>query len=185
MHIHRFPPLSILYTINRSFRPSVCRHCLTARQISTSPLLLKKGGGKQEQKRTVGINADKTSALGKDDALNFSDFQHAIDKATSHLKTQLSKLRTGGVDLEAIESLNVDLSAPSGGGGQGPKKDGSRSGKKSEENIVRLGDIAQVVPKGRTVVVIVGEKDVTSLNLFLSRCLPILWLDWIYNLHLH
>ncbi|KAL8818961.1 MAG: hypothetical protein Q9191_007831, partial [Dirinaria sp. TL-2023a] len=162
MPLHRFPPPSVLHAINQlSRRPSLlCRRCLAARQLSTSPPLLGRGGGgKKEQKRTVGINADKTKDEALDDALDFSGFQHAIGKATNHLKAQLSKLRTGGLDLEAIESLNVNINGTAsagGGGGGGSKRDGR---KKREDGVVRLGDIAQVVPKGRTVVIIVGEKD--------------------------
>jgi len=60
------------------------------------------------------------------------------------LENDLSKLRTGGrFNPEVLESLRVSL-----------KKDS----KKTE----RLGDLAQVLPKGgRMLMILVGEKDVS------------------------
>ena len=142
---------------------SGCSSC-ALRCISTTRPVLKKGGGKQEQKRTVEVNSAKTA--NKDDAHDFSGFQHEIDKATDYLKIELSKLRAGGLDLEAIEALRLNLSTPGGSGGGGPKKDGARSGGKTRGDIVMLGDVAQVVPRGRVVVVMVGEKEVRFLCLF-------------------
>lgn len=131
---------------------------VTLRGFSSTTILLKKGGGKQEQKRTVDINSAKTA--GRDDAHDFSNFRHEIDKATNFLKGELSRLRAGGLDLQAIEALNVNLGTSGGGGGGGPKKDGSRSGGKVRVDTVKLGDVAQVVPRGRIVVLMVGEKEV-------------------------
>jgi ribosome recycling factor len=61
------------------------------------------------------------------------------------LENDLSKLRTGGrFNPEVVENLRVSL-----------KKDS----KKTE----RLGDLAQVLPKGgRMLMILVGEKDVSS-----------------------
>lgn len=138
----------------------ICVSCSAHRRLSTSPYLLKKGGGKQEQKRTVELNASKTA--GRDDAHDFSGFHQEIDKAVNFLKRELSKLKAGGLDLEAIESLKVNISPRGGSGGGGPKKDGSRSGRQEKEEVVKVGDVAQVVPRGRIVVIMVGEKDVCS-----------------------
>ena len=149
-----------------SLRRYTCSKCLLdphyspLRQLSSSPRLLRKGGGKQEQKRTVEINAAKTA--GKDDAHDFSNYHQKIEKATNYLKRELSKLKAGGLDLDAIESLKVNLSVSGGGGGGGPKDDGSRSGAKGKGEIVHLGDVAQVVPRGRLVIIMVAEKNVRS-----------------------
>ena len=153
---------SILTSIHRPISPVVLRSTCSCycdlRPFSTATPLFKKGGGKQEQKRTVEINSAKTE--GKDDALDFSGFHHEIDKATNFLKGELSRLKAGGLNLEAIEDLRVNLGTPSGAGGGGPKKDGSRSGGKGKMDTVKLGDVAQVVPRGRIVIIMVGEKEV-------------------------
>jgi ribosome recycling factor len=69
--------------------------------------------------------------------------QQGIDKSLEKLKNDLSKLRTGGrFNPEVLEALRVKLS-----------KDGKES--------FRLGDLAQVLPKGgRSVQLLVGEQDV-------------------------
>ena len=141
--------------------PLFANHSGAHRGLSTTTALLKKGGGKQEQKRTVEINSAKTE--GRDDARDFSGYYYEIDKATDFLKNELSKLRAGGLDLEAIEALNVNLGSSGGAGGDGPKKDGSRSGGKGKGGTVKLGDVAQVVPRGRIVVIMIGEKEVCSI----------------------
>lgn len=65
-----------------------------------------------------------------------------IGKAIERLKNDLSKLRAGGrFNPEVLEALRVKV------------------GKES----VRLGDVAQVVPKGRQVQVLVGEEEVSGL----------------------
>ena len=110
-------------------------------------------------------NAAKTA--GNDDARDFSAFQAEIDKASEHLKSELSKLKAGGLDLEAIEALRVNLGAGKGDAGTGPaggKGRGKGDGKGKGE-VVKVGDVAQVVPRGRMVVIMVGEKDVSIPSL--------------------
>lgn len=149
---------SARFTIYRSAVTPICHRHAALRRLSFTPPRRKKGGGKQEQKRTVEINSVKSA--GRDDALDFSGFQHEIDKATDYLKSELSKLRAGGLDLKAIEALRVSLGTSVGGKGGGPKKDGARSGGKGKSDTVKLGDVAQVVPRGRIVVIMIGEKEV-------------------------
>ena len=73
-----------------------------------------------------------------------------IQKAIERLRADLSKLRTGGrFNPDVLEALRVQL------------------GKGGDAQTVRLGDVAQVVPKGRTVQVMVGEQDVGFLLLLL------------------
>jgi len=157
---------SARFTIHRSASAPICHRCAALRGLSTTSTLLKKGGGKQEQKRTVEINSAKSA--GSDDAHDFSGFQHEIDKATDYLKSELSKLRAGGLDLEAIEALRVNLGTSDRAKGGGSKKDGPRSGGKGKSDTVKLGDVAQVVPRGRIVVIMVGEKEVKLL--FMHHC---------------
>lgn len=106
--------------------------------------LLKKGG-KQESKRTVEVATEKSEAIDHDPA-DFAALSKDIEAAHARLKTQLQQLRSGGrFNHEIIESLRVAL------------------GKGSATETVKLGDIAQVVPRGgRTVIVLVGEMDVSA-----------------------
>ena len=67
-----------------------------------------------------------------------------IAQAIERLKSDLSKLRAGGrFNPEVVENLRVQPD-------------------KSSNQTVRLSDLAQVIPKGRQVQIIVGEKDVRT-----------------------
>lgn len=153
--------ISARFNIYRSAFAPICHRHAALRRLSSTPPRRKKGGGNQEQKRTVEINSAKSA--GRDDPHDFSGFRHEIDKATDYLKSELSKLRPGGLDLEAIEALRVSLSTSGGGKGGSSKKDGARSGGKGKSDTVKLGDVAQVVPRGRIVVIMIGEKEVNLL----------------------
>ncbi|KAK4967559.1 hypothetical protein LTR28_002634 [Elasticomyces elasticus] len=110
---------------------------LSPRSFSTSPTSLKKGA---KAARESSPSASSPSS-GTDDPFDFSTLETDIAKALEHLKNDLSKLRAGGrFNPEVLENLHVNLI--------------------KEGNVgVKLSDVAQVVPKGRTVQVIVGEKD--------------------------
>ena len=89
----------------------------------------------------------KAAALA-DDPADFSALEADIAAAVTRLKDDLSKLRAGGrFNPELLENLRVQPD-------------------KSSASKVRLSDVAQVVPKGRTVQVLVGEKDVCYKFLF-------------------
>lgn len=78
-----------------------------------------------------------------EDPLDLSQLEHGIAAAVSRLKDELSKLRMGGrLSTETIEGLRVQLS-------------------KGAKETAKLGEIAQVVPKGgRMVTVLVSEENV-------------------------
>ena len=103
----------------------------------------RKSGGKQHSKSNVGKAAQKT--VGLDDPFNFTNFEAAISKTQTHLKSEILKIKAGGRDAEAIEGIRVNL-------GKGKEK--------GKGDVVRVGDLASVVARGRNVVVLVGEKDV-------------------------
>ena len=65
-----------------------------------------------------------------------------MSRAHERLKHDLSKIKAGGKDPEVIENVRVRLN-------------------KAEKETVKLGDVASVVPRGRNVAVLVGEKDVS------------------------
>ncbi|ESZ89600.1 hypothetical protein SBOR_10012 [Sclerotinia borealis F-4128] len=108
---------------------------------STSPLLKKKDKSKSSFSSDE-ASEDSSEAVEESDPFDFSTLQAGIDKSLEKLKNDLGKLRTGGrFNPEVLEALRVKLD-----------KDAKES--------FRLGDLAQVLPKGgRSIVLMVGEKD--------------------------
>ncbi|KAL1629064.1 ribosome-recycling factor [Neofusicoccum ribis] len=85
-------------------------------------------------------------ATPTDDAYDLSTMESQILKAMERLTHELSELRAGGrFNTEHLEKLKVTL-----------KPSGSALGEKETH---RLGDLAQVIPKGRVVTVIAGDED--------------------------
>ena len=84
-----------------------------------------------------------------EDPFDFSELNSGIEKALKKLEADLSKLRTGGrFNPEVLDNLRVSL---------------SKESKKTE----RLGDLANVLPNGgRMLMVLVGEKEVSSFSPF-------------------
>jgi ribosome recycling factor len=81
-----------------------------------------------------------------DEAYDVSGLESQILKAMERLTHDLSQLRGGGkLNPEVVESLKVQL----GTAGHGKES-------------VKLGDIAQVIPRGRTLNVVCGEEAVRS-----------------------
>ena len=111
------------------------------RGFSTSPCLLKKGGkAAREEKQAAPKDSGKSA--GGDDPFDFLALEADIASAIERLKNDLSKLRAGGrFNPEILENLRVQPD-------------------KSNNQTVKLSDVAQVIPKGRTVQIMVGEKDV-------------------------
>lgn len=85
-------------------------------------------------------------ATPTDEAYDVSGLEAEVLKAIEKLTHELSQLRSGGkMNPDIVESLKVQL----GTAGHG-------------KETVRLGDIAQVVPRGRVLNVICGEDSVRS-----------------------
>lgn len=108
---------------------------------SSAPLSKKKDKG---GKRSNDIVTTDTSPPS--DPFDLTQLHNGIADALARFKDDLSKLRSGGrLNPEVIENLRVHLV-------------------KGSKETVKLGELAQVVPKGgRSVAIIVGEEDV-SLN---------------------
>ncbi|KAG9997893.1 ribosome recycling factor, partial [Aureobasidium melanogenum] len=131
-----------------SFRPSALvaattPNCTpTIRTFSNTPATLKKGGkAAREASRAESSSSSSSSAAtaGSEDPFDFSALESDISDAVEKLKSDLSQLRQGGrFNPQVLESLRVQL-----------KQGGP----------VKLGDLAQVVPKGRVVQVVVGEQE--------------------------
>jgi ribosome recycling factor len=108
-----------------------------ARAFSISQWLLKKGGKAVREEKP----ATSKGQTG-DDPYDFSALDADIAAATERLKDDLSKLRAGGkFNSQVLENLRV------------------QPDKKSKETY-KINDLAQVIPKGRTVQILVGEQDV-------------------------
>ena len=111
--------------------------------FTTSSIILK-GGGKQNSKHNVETAAAKVSALPHDDPYNLSDLESRLTQILSRLQTNLADLRPGGrLNPKAIEDLRVQLA-------------------KGIKDTEKLGDLAQVVPKGgRSIAIYIGEEAVS------------------------
>lgn len=125
---------------------------LPSRPFVSSPALYKK---KDKAKKTTGTS-DSDSSLNapSEDPFDFSQLENGISTAGSRLKDDLSKLRAGGrFNTASLETLKVSLS-------------------KDSNATVRLGDLAQVVPKGgRMVTILAAEEEVSVYHLnFVSQC---------------
>jgi hypothetical protein len=130
-------------------RIQLSRHTVR-RSFSSSPLLNKgkrRDNAKQGSKSASEVNYSQTNAA-LEDPLDLTQLEHGIAAAVSRLKDELSKLRIGGrLSTETLEILRVQLS-------------------KGSKETVKLGELAQVVPKGgRMVTVLVSEESVCHRSL--------------------
>jgi ribosome recycling factor len=119
----------------------------TPRTFTTSSSLLKKGGKANKAHARSDSSPPVTDLSGStptDEAYDMSGLESQTLKAIERLTHDLSQLRSGGrLNPDVVESLKVSLGT-------------AREGKET----VRLGDIAQVVPKGRVLHVMCGEQEV-------------------------
>ena len=112
-----------------------------ARSFGNSPALYKK---KDKAKIPPTPDPAFNTGVASEDPFDQSQLQNGITAAISRLKDDLSKLRAGGrFNTASLEGLKVQLS-------------------KDVQNLVRLGDLAQVVPKGgRMVTILAAEEEVS------------------------
>lgn len=142
IQLKQLTPYSTRASLSRPlFRQHFPQVLATRRTFSRSPLVQKKKGRAEREKEAEA--AEKSSNV-IEDPFDFSILQSGIEKSLERLKNDLSKLRTGGrFNPEALENLRVHLT-------------------KESKATERLGDLAQVLPKGgRSLMVLVGEKDVS------------------------
>ncbi|KAF4223840.1 hypothetical protein CNMCM6457_010178 [Aspergillus fumigatiaffinis] len=112
------------------------RFNLTTRSFSNSPSLCKK---KDKSRKLTGANTELS--ISSEDPYDLSSLESGIVAAVARLKDELSKLRMGGrFNTESLEDLRVSL---------------SKGGKET----VRLGELAQVVPKGGRMVTILASEE--------------------------
>ncbi|KAJ5242353.1 uncharacterized protein N7469_000680 [Penicillium citrinum] len=111
-----------------------------ARTFANSPILYKK---KDKGKKAPAASETQSSpATPSEDPFDLTPLQTGISNAVSRLKDDLSKLRAGGrFNTANLEGLKVQLS-------------------KDSHDTVKLGDLAQVVPKsGRMVTILAAEEE--------------------------
>ncbi|OGM39962.1 putative Hsp70 chaperone (HscA) [Aspergillus bombycis] len=111
-------------------------------RFSTCPLLFKKKDKTKSGSSSSPDARPPKAAAVSEDPYDLAQLHHGIAVAVCRLKDDLSKLRMGGrLNTDAIENLRVQLS-------------------KGSKETLKLGDLAQVVPKGgRMVAVLVSEED--------------------------
>jgi hypothetical protein len=121
------------------------------RHLSSSCPLQKRAG----KANTAHAKSDSSPPINKafvptptDEAFDYSAIEAKILDAVEKLTHELKQLRAGGrFNPDLLEGLRVSM------------------GKSGAKETFRLGDLAQVVPKGRLINVIVGDKDVGSPGL--------------------
>ncbi|EME79326.1 uncharacterized protein MYCFIDRAFT_190278 [Pseudocercospora fijiensis CIRAD86] len=117
---------------------SVCNS--NPRQFSTTRCLAKKGGKASREEKKADTKSSKGEAA-TEDPYDFSTLEADIASTLERLKNDLSKLRAGGrFNPEVVENLRVQPD-------------------KANNQTVKLSDVAQVIPKGRIVQILVGEQD--------------------------
>lgn len=148
--LHARPSLSRQCMINRTKNSCIAaRHSPFTRlgrhqAFSTSQCL----GKKKDKSGKGGDDGKQASSKGDreptgNDPYDFTTLEADIANVLEKLKNDLSKLRAGGrFNPDVVENLRVQPD-------------------KSADQTVKLSDVAQVIPKGRTVQVLVGEKDVS------------------------
>ena len=118
------------------------------RSFANSPALYKKKDKAKKAPAAEPVES-KTNAAPSEDPFDLSQLQNGLATAAARLKDDLSKLRAGGrFNTLSLEALKVQLG-------------------KEAQSSVKLGDLAQVVPKGgRMVTLLAAEEEV---SFFLSR----------------
>ena len=110
---------------------------------------MKKGAkaAREDKASTTPTNSKGVaSSTTNDDPFDFTTLEADIASAIERVKHDLSKLRAGGrFNPEVLENLRVQ-----------PER--------SSNQTVKLSDVAQVIPKGRVVQIMVGEKDVRTIS---------------------
>lgn len=114
---------------------------LNSRGFASSPALYKK---KDKTKKSPDPEPENSACTTSEDPFDLSQLHNGISAAVARLKDDLSTLRAGGrFNTTTLEGLKVHLS-------------------KDVKDSIRLGDLAQVVPKGgRMVTLLAAEEEVS------------------------
>lgn len=129
---------------------------IQSRSFANSPALYKKKDKtKKGAEPAESGSSSGAEPSGTEDPFDLSKLHTGLATATTRLKDDLSKLRAGGrFNTATLEALKVQL------------------GKESQSSF-KLGDLAQVVPKGgRMVTLLAAEEEVSSVSVHLGRVGP-------------
>ncbi|KAF2449539.1 ribosome recycling factor [Karstenula rhodostoma CBS 690.94] len=142
-------PTRAIATPCRQFFPRTPTTPCPARTFTASPSVQKKAGKANKANARTDSSPPVSKAgtsTATDEAHDLSILESEILRAMEQLTHKLSQLRSGGrLNPEVVEGLKVQL------GTAGKDGDGKET--------LRLGDIAQVVPRGRMLNVICGEAE--------------------------
>ena len=156
LHYHpTSSPLTIQLPLHHS-RPVTYTPCLLKKSSKPSSFPASSTRPDQKPNNKSSSNSSKHTTTKNDDApdpLDFSAFKSCIHRTIEELKTDLIKLKNRGRSPSAIEELRIRL-------------------EKRSTKSVALGDIAQVVPRGRVLTVLVEEKEVRPPLLLPSSSAP-------------
>lgn len=109
-----------------------------------------------------GNSSSSSTAAGPIDPCDVTTLRALIARAHEKLQAELLKLKPGGrFNPELLEKIRVTINAKGSGMGH-------RNG--SGRDMVSLGDVAQVLPRGRNIVVMVSEKDVWTPLYAIELC---------------
>ncbi|EKG13033.1 hypothetical protein MPH_09853 [Macrophomina phaseolina MS6] len=129
--------------------PTTASSSLSSRLFTTTPALAKKTGkanlshARSDSSPPV---TDAHSSTPTDEAYDLSQLESQILRAIERLTHELAELRGGGrLNPEHVEKLRVTLK-PTGS---------ARDGRETH----RLGDLAQVIPKGRVLSIVAGDEE--------------------------
>ena len=166
-------PTCLLAVIPSTVRLRTHSPRIHSQAFSSSAFWQSKQGGKQDTKRNI-AQAITTSEAAGNDPYDFTTLEENIANVTQRLRDELVKIRVGGrVGVESVGELRVSLKGPGGGSEAGPRVDkhkgrgkngvGDKQGGRDET--LRLEELAQVMQRGRTLILMVGEEEVSSLHL--------------------
>jgi hypothetical protein len=135
-----------------------------SRSFTVSTHLYKKKGNKHDSKLAEAPESTEKGDAATD-PYDFTVLNADIDKVRKRLTEDLSKLKPGGkFDTSLIEQIRVPIGKKEPAQATAPSKSRQNAkGKASKDaEVVPVSELAQVVPKGgRTVLLIVGEEDVS------------------------
>ena len=136
------PVAAVIKSCNVPSRPRIeppSLHNAQSPSFSTTPCLLKKSKPKDQHP----LSMPDTPNL---DPYDFSTLEASIASAQQKCKDDLTKLRVGGrTDPTSFENLRVQI---------------GKSKNSPGREWYKLGDLAQVMIRGRNVNVLIGEKEV-------------------------
>ncbi|KAL3422147.1 ribosomal recycling factor [Phlyctema vagabunda] len=136
------PRITVLASVPVQSRPLTSTRALQKKKEDKAAGGKKKGGSGGGGKSSGSADQESSSSLSADDPYGLEKLELDISKALDRLKQDLEKLRTGGrFNPDILENVRVRLV-------------------KDSKETFRLGDLAQVIPKGgRSYMLLASDAD--------------------------